>query len=580
MPDIFEPSDLSAYLGFTSRVVRAGDLAIGGDHPIRIQSMTNTSTSDVAATVRQVTELERAGCELVRITAQNPGEARQLSLIKRELRTHGVRVPLCADIHFLPQAAEIAARIVEKVRINPGNFADSKRGAVSLTDKEFIEAGERIAEKLQRLVNICRENGTLLRIGVNHGSLSDRMTDRYGDTPEGMVESAMEYVHICRDLGFNELVISMKSSNINIVIRSTRLLAARMMAKGMDYPLHLGVTEAGDGEDGRIKSAAGIGTLLQEGLGDTIRVSLTEDPVREIPFAKKLADKFRENGQRTKTTPGLPAFYSFDSGRRNTLQTGPAGGHRPPLVIASGPQNHAAENCPDLVFRDGKFYALSTVGTSKKPVLTGEFCSLASMPNASESSVPDVLVTTPGAFRQLGQYREFFRELNHQRLMNPVFIRNDYHLEDEEDLLIGTTLDFAPLLTDGLADGIWIEAPGTSPAVVNRLAFGILQATGRRITRTEYIACPSCGRTKFDLREVLSKVKAATAEFKGLKIAVMGCIVNGPGEMADADFGYVGAGPGKVHLYRGKEIIQRNVPEGQAVERLLKLIKDSSMNIS
>ncbi len=497
--------------------------------------MTNTPTLDTAKTVAQVISLAEAGCELVRITAQNVNEAHNLSLIKKELRNKGIKVPLIADIHYLPEAAEIVARIVEKVRINPGNYSERKNKARSvISDKEYSEELEKIAERLYPLLRICKEHGTVLRIGSNHGSLSQRILNHYGDTPAGMVESAMEFTRICNGFGFHDLVLSMKSSNISIVIQATRLLVAKMMSEGMDYPIHLGVTEAGDGEDGRIKSAAGIGVLLEEGIGDTIRVSLTEDPLNEIPFAKKLVEPYTQGNIRKSSPVTVSALHPYHFEKRMTMESGIIGGEQVPVVVG-------------------------TDVTEKELLTSGDGISLLHDNDYD-----------------LSKFRVKFREMLDNSDLRPVIVRIKCKNKKPEKLLIGLSIEMTSLLADGLGDGFWVEAdPSFSQEEINHLVFGILQATGARITRTEYIACPSCGRTNFDIQKVLQEVRSRTGQHKGLKIAVMGCIVNGPGEMADADYGYVGAGPGKVTLYKKQQIVKRNIPEGKAVEELLKVIKES-----
>jgi (E)-4-hydroxy-3-methylbut-2-enyl-diphosphate synthase len=520
-----------SYTGYRSREVSVGDLVLGGNRPIRIQSMTNTPTLDTESTVRQIIALADAGCGLVRVTAQNVREANHLKEIKKELARENIRIPIAADIHFLPEAAETAARFVEKVRINPGNYSEKRKfPQEEVSDKEYQEEIERVAARLRPLLSVCKHYGTAVRIGTNHGSLSDRIVHRYGNTPEGMAESAMEFVRICRDFGFHNLVLSMKASNILTVLHSNRLLVKKMMDEGMDYPLHLGVTEAGEGEDGRIKSAAGIGVLLAEGIGDTIRVSLTEDPVMEIPFASSLVSFFNDGDSRKQTGDIPPALRPYKYERLIMHETGEIGGTKPPAVL-------------------------------------GE----------DEDFVGRVRILQSGSTDPFMILRKKIIELTGKNDLDPILIKEDLGELSGDELLIKASIDLAMILTDGLGDGVMITGGSRmTPDQKMKLAFDILQATGRRITRTEYISCPSCGRTQFGIQEALRQVKARTSHLVGLKIAVMGCIVNGPGEMADADYGYVGAGPGKVHIYKGHTLVRRNVPQEEAVDELLKIIDSSS----
>jgi (E)-4-hydroxy-3-methylbut-2-enyl-diphosphate synthase len=561
--------NLPSYLGFRSREVRIGDQWLGGDHPVLVQSMVSTPTLDTSATVAQAAELFQAGCQLVRISAQNPREARNLETIRKRLKREGFRAPLCADIHFLPAAAEIAARLVEKVRINPGNYAEPATGHPVAGTWDHHAAHYRIEKKLLPLLKICREYGTALRIGVNHGSLSPRIRDLYGDTPAGMVESAMEYLRICSSWGMHHVVVSMKSSDIRVMVQSTRLIAAKMKAEGMDYPLHLGVTEAGDGEDGRIKSAAGIGILLEEGLGDTIRVSLTEDPVNEIPYARKLAGLYVLNGKRKYCQTEVPAFHPYRFGEKNLRE----GLFRIPVVVSEEMTPPERGDTPDLVFHKGNFRAHSLSEGREKLVLTGAFCHSNELREGCRlKGRADFLVMELPESGILNSTRRALRFLDQSQETRPVVACRSYPSSDQDSLLIRVAIDFGGLFTDGRADGIWIRSPHFSAENLCRISFSILQACGARITHTEYIACPSCGRTRFNIQDVLARVREATKGFPGLKIAVMGCIVNGPGEMADADYGYVGAGPGRVHLYRGKVIVKRSIPEERAVEELTALI--------
>lgn len=526
---------------YFSGIVTIGDLPLGGNYPIRIQSMTNTDTNDIDATIAQSIRLVNAGCEIVRITAQGITEANNLALIKKGLRIKGIRVPLVADIHFNPHAAEIAAAIVEKVRINPGNYSDKRDLLHSFSTKEYDEEIERVAERLRPLLNICKQNGTAIRIGTNHGSLSGRIMDRYGDTPEGMVESALEFGRICLHEGFRNVVFSMKSSNVRVMVQSTCLLAQKMMDEGMNFPLHLGVTEAGDGEDGIIKSAAGIGALLEDGIGDTIRVSLTGAPEIEIPVALAIAERYnfsRKNIIQEDNKQSITAIKPFS--KRETIAVSGIGGNYPVGVLAE------KEGVVCLV--DEHF---STVERLPSPNLN-----LVKIANGKATEIREQMNNNPAGKVQ------------------PVVLKNTYETNNLLQFQVNSAIDFGSLLIDGIGDAIWPVANNFTPETVNQTAFAILQATRARITRTEFISCPSCGRTLFDIEKTLQQVKAATQHLKGLKIAVMGCIVNGPGEMADADYGYVGAGKGLITLYKGKEIVSKNIPENEALTELLLLINE------
>ncbi|MCH5231563.1 MAG: (E)-4-hydroxy-3-methylbut-2-enyl-diphosphate synthase [Muribaculaceae bacterium] len=534
------------YLRRKSSVTTVGNTAIGGDNPIRVQSMTNTSTMDTPGSIGQAIRIAEAGGELVRLTTQGEREAANMGEIRKGLNEKGCNVPLVADVHFNPSAAFKAVETCEKVRINPGNFMDPARTFKKLefTDEEYSRELEKIRETFVPFLDKCKKYGRAIRLGVNHGSLSDRIMSRFGDTPAGMVESALEYLRICREEGFDNVVISIKSSNVGVMVETVELLAKRMEEEDMHFPLHLGVTEAGDGEDGRIKSAVGIGTLLGEGLGDTIRVSLTEDPEKEIPVAKKLRDYIvgREGHK------PIPEPDKEFTGKTRSLSK-----------AVPGLEN---VNYPVVVGLD-----LTEIPTEWHKVSADE-----DIPDF-EDELPVVITTEnvniPGA---MASWIERFTDLGKK---NPVILKVKYPDKDMEDLQIKASADLGPLLLKGYGSGIWIEAP-VSREQLDSLALGILQATRLRISKTEYIACPSCGRTLFDLQKTLREVKEATKEMKGLKIGVMGCIVNGPGEMADADYGYVGAGPGKVSLYKGKELIKRNIPSENAIEELLALIKENN----
>lgn len=555
--------------------VTVGRTAIGGNNPIRLQSMTSTSTMDTEGSAAQAIRIAEAGADLVRLTAQGVREAANLSAIRDLMRERGCDVPLVADIHFNPRAAFEAAGRVEKVRINPGNFADPGRTFKKLeyTDEEYAAERARITEALRPLIEICKANGTALRIGVNHGSLSDRIMSRYGDTPEGMTESAMEYLRACRELGFERIVVSIKASNVGVMVETVRRVAAAMEAEDMHFPLHLGVTEAGNGEDGRVKSAVGIGTLLAAGLGDTIRVSLSEEPEAELPVARMITDHIA----RIAAAPDIDASEApgrdpFSPERRETaeipvtergIEVAIAGGGKVPVVVASD---------PDASYRDGRNPDIIAPQADNLVEIDAADI-LREMPEIGSDKV--VVITSSHPNFQ-GHVAAAINRLMLAGVPNPVIVKLAADGESIDDAVVRACINLGPLLLDGLADGLWIE-PGTGIADAGEatgLAFAILQATRRRITATEYIACPSCGRTLFDLQTTLARIKDATRGLKGLKIGVMGCIVNGPGEMADADYGYVGAATGCVSLYKGKQCIVKNIPQEEAVDRLVELIKE------
>lgn len=673
-------NSLTQYSRFVTREFTIGDVPMGGNNPIRIQSMTTTDTMDTLGTVEQTIRMVNAGCEYVRITAPSIKEANNLAEIKKQLRARGYTVPLVADIHFTPNAAEVAARIVEKVRVNPGNYADKKKfDELEYTDLQYQGELDRIFQKFTPLVNICKEYGTAMRIGTNHGSLSDRIMSRYGDTPQGMVESAMEFIRMCEALNYHNLCISMKSSNPQVMVQAYRLLVQTMVAEGMNYPLHLGVTEAGDGEDGRIKSAVGIGTLLEDGLGDTVRVSLTEEPEAEAPVAIALVQRYSNRAKsqepRTKTEESFsltthnsqPTTHSpYEYQKRSTFEANAfIGGHMVPRVVvdlsnrnlkdpsvlndagylyspALDKYNMAdqsvdfvylADQLPSFTFPGNlkQLYNYSTwLNLAKKknchPVFTLEEYLTAGADHSSELNLVRVKPTDFNAdhFKQLAQdkalvfvletnalhgmaqQREFFFNLIGAGINTPVIIKRSYsfggeesqesRIKNQDELLTAgnspltahnsqlatdpTTLlqlyaatDMGALLVDGFGDGVWIDAPAMPASVITSTAFGILQATRSRISKTEYISCPSCGRTLFDLQETTQMIRSRTSHLKGLKIGIMGCIVNGPGEMADADYGYVGAGPGKITLYRGKEVVKKNVNTVNALDELVGIIQ-------
>ena len=527
--------------------VRVGNTAIGGNNPVRIQSMASTSTMDTEASVAQARRIVDAGAELVRFTAQGVREAANLGEIRRRLRECGCDVPLVADIHFNPRAAFAAAEQVEKVRINPGNFVDPGRTfrKIEYTDEEYAAELKRLEEALVPFLETCRANDTAIRLGVNHGSLSDRIMSRYGDTPAGMVESAMEFLRVCRSHGFDRVVISIKASNVVVMVETVTRLVEAMDAEEMHYPLHLGVTEAGDGEDGRIKSAVGIGALLREGIGDTIRVSLSEEPEAELPVARKIMDYI--DLMATAASVEAPRAGRFRLGkgmRRMSREIGAVGGSRLPVVPA-------VDGLTGLKEIDAEAVIAGKVDIAPDDIIllsgSGE------VPGMTLEAAMNILVA--------------------EGIDNPVILRGVYNGLDADTVRLRSSIDLGALLLKGFADGIEIVSDALTPDEASRLALAILQSARLRISHTEYIACPGCGRTLFDLQQTLARVKEATSHLKGLKIGVMGCIVNGPGEMADADYGYVGAGVGKISLYKGKECVEKNIPAEEAVSHLVELIK-------
>lgn len=552
--------------------VNVGGIPLGSDYPIRLQSMTSTSTMDTEASVEQCKRIAEAGASYVRLTAQGVREAENIGRIGEELRRQGVNIPLVADIHFNPKAATAAATVVQKVRINPGNFVDPGRTFKQLTytDEEYQSEIKKIETALVPFLELCREHKTAIRIGVNHGSLSDRIMSRYGDTPAGMVESAMEFLRVCVAQNFVDVVISIKASNTVIMVETVRRLVKAMETENMDFPLHLGVTEAGDGEDGRIKSAVGIGALLCEGIGDTIRVSLSEDPELEIPVAETLVNYISKRNGHAPINGEYAPGYSYEAPtRRKSTKVANVGAENAPVVIVDGTNDNVAKDLiPDYFYNDGvlqnatfdliELDAASSVADAKN--------------NVSENSV---IVLYSNHANPTGEMQAWLHEAMRQGLNNPVILRADYGDAKADDVAIMAAADFGAMLLNGFADGIWLRASRLNVAEIARISFGILQASRLRITRTEYISCPSCGRTLFDLQTTLKAVKEATAHLKGLKIGVMGCIVNGPGEMADADYGYVGAAAGKVSLYKNKDCVEKNIPAEEAIPRLIALIKES-----
>jgi (E)-4-hydroxy-3-methylbut-2-enyl-diphosphate synthase len=653
---LYAPS-LTQYQRLITREVKIGDLLLGNGHPIRVQTMTTTDTMNTLATVEQTIRCIEAGAELVRITAPSKKEAENLKVIREELHKRGYKVPLVADIHFTPNAAEIAARIVEKVRVNPGNYVDKKKfEQIEYTDKEYQEEIDRIRERFTPLVRICRQEGTAMRIGTNHGSLSDRIMSRYGDTAIGMVESAMEFLRIARDESFHNIVLSMKSSNPQVMVQAYRLLVQTMFNEfGEAYPLHLGVTEAGDGEDGRIKSAAGIGTLLEDGLGDTIRVSLTEDPELEIPVCRDIVKRYQQPVSGVIPAMDTIPYSPFEYKRRNSFAVDRIGGGQVPVVISDlskieqitpdhlqsigysyDPHTDKwtiGDAAADFVFTGHQLLHFPLPGTLKVIVFpdawqqaasdsyyplfaasgyaaaavkspTLNFVMLDCYSDATsindytflESAANDktaVLCLSSTNQNAMQSVRRMLMELQQRAIHNPVVLVCDSVGKTPDEHLIHFAIETGALLLDGMGDGISlgyrteasmqnIQVKGRTYLPVsdihqftNNTAFSILQATRTRISKTEYISCPSCGRTLFDLQETTAKIRAVTHHLKGVKIAIMGCIVNGPGEMADADFGYVGSGPGKITLYKGKEIVKRNVDSEVAVDELINLLREN-----
>ena len=542
--------------------------------------MANVSTMDTDASVVQAISMARAGAEYIRFTAQGVREARNLGLIRRRLNELGCYTPLVADIHFNPKAADVAAEFVEKVRINPGNYVDGARTfRADYTDEDFAEGVRKIRERFVPFLRLCRAHGTAIRIGVNHGSLSDRIMSRFGDTPEGMTESCMEFLRLCREEQFDDVVISIKASNTVVMVRTVRLLVRTMDREGMHYPLHLGVTEAGNDEDGRIKSAVGIGALLTDGIGDTIRVSLSEPPEAEIPVARELIDHI--NRTRAEEYAPMPADFEGTETDyfRRTRMVGDIGGGRQPVVLAEYTNGEEPDETlrPDYLrhLPDGTF---TSTKDKRRTVPAPHFVELTpdeltdSRLEALNTDESSVIILRSVHTDSVNETRAAILRLRAAACQAPVILRRDYHEADLDRLRIAASADLGVLLIDGIADGLLLTQGGHSTPDTDRLTFGILQATRRRMSRTEYISCPGCGRTLYDLHQTISRIKAATGHLKGVKIGIMGCIVNGPGEMADADYGYVGAGPGRVSLYRGKECVLRSIPESEAVDRLLELI--------
>lgn len=604
--------------------MRIGDIAMGGSNPIRVQSMTTVDTMDTLGSVEQSIRMIDAGSEYVRLTAPSNREAENLGIIKKELKNRGYSTPLIADIHFTPNAAEIAARLVEKVRINPGNYIDRKKfQTIEYTDTDYADEVSQIRDRFLPLIKVCKEYGTAMRIGTNHGSLSDRIMSRYGDTALGMVESALEFLRICEDEQYDQVVLSMKASNTLVMVEAYRLLVNKMNEEGLKpYPLHLGVTEAGDGEDGRIKSAVGIGTLLEDGLGDTVRVSLTEEPEYEIPVARNLIDRYIGRTAEG-TIPPINKYLidPFSFSRRKSLTIGNIGGIQVPVVVADFSTTEKVnldllklvghhylpeqdkwvatdlaadyiyfgtinplENLPGHLGQLFDFdfwkkmdptpnqYPLFNLA-NYQPISSNNFLLL----NVDSDSIPDnlnetILLLETRQQSALASIRRFINDLMISDVNNPVVIKRTYKKISPEQMQLFAATDIGGLLIDGLGDGAMISSPEVKQA--NQIAFGTLQAARTRMSKTEYISCPSCGRTLFDLQETTAMIRSRTDHLKGVKIGIMGCIVNGPGEMADADYGYVGSGPGKITLYKGQEVVKKGLPPEEAVNELINLIKE------
>ncbi len=608
---------------------------MGKDHPIRVQSMTTTDTMNTEATLAQCIRMIEAGCELVRITAPSINEAQNLEQIKKKLKDKGYHTPICADIHFTPNAAEFAARVVEKVRINPGNYADKKKfEQIEYTDSTYQAELERIQKRFVPLVRICKEYGTAMRIGTNHGSLSDRILSRYGDTPRGMVESALEFIRICEAEGFYNLVISMKASNTQVMVQAYRLLVSEMLATNRTYPLHLGVTEAGDGEDGRVKSAVGIGSLLEDGIGDTVRVSLTEEPEFEIPVARALVNRYSALRSPLSLPNNNPTIHynPYQYQRHSSNEILNLGGSKVPVVITelmghskikpshlfasgysysvSADKWHLSDQASDFIYIGkaelpfeipGNLGIIQDFTSWKQNASRARFYPLLQyndylnhyndflneikfvectnseqwlhVINLSNKKNATVVVASAENESSVFQWRDWLLKLKAGESCPPVIFKKAYQSVNAESLSLNASVDFGSMLLDGFGDGIWISDNGVSLADRCRISFGILQATRTRISKTEYISCPSCGRTLFDLQETTQRIRSRTHHLKGVKIGIMGCIVNGPGEMADADYGYVGTGVDKISLYKGQNLVKKNIPANTAVDELIDLIR-------
>ena len=616
---------LTKYQRWQTREVMVGNVGVGGENPIRIQSMTTTNTLDTIGTIDQSIRMINAGCEIVRVTAPSVKEAENLQAIRDGLREKGYHTPLVADIHFTPNAAEVAARIVEKVRVNPGNYADRKKFEIhDYNDETYAEKLDRIRERFIPLIQICKEYGTAMRIGTNHGSLSDRIMSRYGDTPTGMVESAMEFLRIAEEEKYHDIILSMKASNTQVMVQAYRLLVKTMVVEGMNYPLHLGVTEAGEGEDGRIKSSVGIGTLMEDGLGDTIRVSLTEEPEAEIPVAQLLVNRYeaRKNHEPIPEINSIP-YDPFFRNKRETNTIMNLGGDEVPRIIGNMSRKdlityhdlipfgyiysknrdkwQISDQAVDFLFIGDNSIDFEIPGTlgiiqnhialedkerhffffflNEKSLIDQNKISFLNIYSDISSSLmtelsqlkKTIFILDTNNEHGYAAQRRFFVECIKKAIKNPIIVKRSYLHFSQDELLLYSATDLGGLQLDGFGDGIWIDS-NHDAGYVNETAFGILQASRSRISKTEYISCPSCGRTLFDLQETTAKIRARTDHLKGLKIGIMGCIVNGPGEMADADYGYVGTGVGKISLYKGQDVIKKNIPAESAVDALIQLI--------
>ena len=584
-------NSLTEYQRWGTREVMIGNLKLGGNNPIRLQSMSSVDPMNTANNVAQAIRIIEAGCELVRFTAPAMRDAENLKNISDGIRAAGYDTPLVADIHFNPKAAQVAAKYVEKVRINPGNFAEPKGGKINYNDAEYASALTHIEGVFTNLVHFCKEQNRAMRIGSNHGSLSQRIMDRYGDTPEGMVEAAMEYLRMVIKMDYLDIVLSMKSSNIRVMVQAYRLLVYKMRNEGMNFPIHLGVTEAGEGEDGRIKSAAGIGALLEDGIGDTIRVSLTEEPEFEIPVAKIIANRYSNRKQSHGIKPiDTNPLHPFEFNLRKTKSVAGIGGKNVPMVMEHDFyfDNNATDklriiNAHDWTDDKQGFPLFSFEDFSKTEVRSSQanFVRI-SLGNFTHNwktvlskSENIILVFEAKTEHSMAEHRRMFIELINERIDLPVIIKKSYTGLSEEEFQIYAAADLGALFVDGLGNGLWIEHDKTIPRKrMIDTALGILQAARSRITKTDYISCPSCGRTLYNIQETTARIRSKTEHLVGLKIGIMGCIVNGPGEMADADYGYVGAGFNKINLYKGKEVMLKGIPEENAVQRLIELIRE------
>jgi (E)-4-hydroxy-3-methylbut-2-enyl-diphosphate synthase len=592
---------LTKYSRRKTIAVNIGDVPLGGDNPIRIQSMLNVATTDIDAVVEQCKKIAKAGADYVRITVQGLPEAEAMKIIKTKLKAENIDIPLIADVHFNPKVAKTVAKYVEKVRINPGNFIDRKTNTNNLLNEtEYQTELQRLRNEFIELINICKQYKTALRIGVNHGSLSERIMNRYGDTPKGMVESAMEFLRICTDEKFDNVVVSMKSSNTRVMVYAYRLLVEQMNAENMNFPLHIGVTETGDGADGRIKSAVGIGTLLADGLGDTIRVSLTEPPENEIPVAQKLVEYFNNRSQHT-AIPNINSekYSPYEYKRRTTKKINCFGGNNPVGIVADlshinpiydkdfeklgfvkiSEKWSKTGNAPDAVYTGSSLLYATTQGIT---ILSDETenlvrCNISYIDNNFiawlHENPAHILMLESNNTNTVAELRACFLLLENANVENPVIIRQTYDEKDAETLQIKTACDFGALLIDGFGDAICLHAAWHEPKNIVNTCFSLLQATRVRFSKTEFIACPSCGRTLFDIEKTLHDIRNKMSHLKHLKIAIMGCIVNGIGEMADADYGYVGAGKEKISLYKNKQLVKSNIEQQHAVAELIELIK-------